>query len=187
MNKKKLLSLGLAGVMAIGMLAGCGSSTSSEATSSEATSESADPSAEAETTVAETTGGETVTLAVWNEPNADDSLNMYKACEAATGIHVEVTVIPETDYSSKLNQMVSTGDSSTDIYVVWENDIKNFAEAGGIINLDDYLASSDIKTDDMIDAVAKLSEGLGGTYGLPWCAAAEIMYYNKDMFEAPGI
>lgn len=74
-----------------------------------------------------------------------------------------------------------------DIYIVWENDIKNFAEAGGIIKLDDYLSKSSIDTGDLIDAVAKLSSGLGGTYGLPWCAATEILYYNKDMFDAAGI
>ena len=39
---------------------------------------------------------------------------------------VNVTVIPESDYSSKLNQMVATGDNSIDIYIIWENDIKNF-------------------------------------------------------------
>ncbi len=186
MKKKKLFSIGLVGILAVGMLAGCGSSTSSDNTADTAAS-TATTSEAADTTSDQSADGESVTLAVWNEPNSDDSLNMYKACEKATGIHIDVTVIPESDYSSKLNQMVSTGDSSTDIYVVWENDIKNFAEAGGIINMDDYLANSDIKTDDMIDAVTKLSDGLGGTYGLPWCAAAEVMYYNKDLFDAAGI
>ena len=85
-------------------------------------------------------GGE-VTITTWNEVNPDDSLNMYKKAEEATGVKVNVTVIPETDYSSKLNQMVNTGDGSCDIMIVWENDIKNFAEAGGIDALDDYLAS----------------------------------------------
>lgn len=129
----------------------------------------------------------TITIATWNEENADDDLNMYLQCENATGINLEVTVIPESDYSSKLNQMVAMGDDSIDIYIIWENDISNFAEVGGIIALDDYLADSDIDTDDFIDAVATLSEGLGATYGLPWCAATEILYYNQDMFDAAGI
>jgi multiple sugar transport system substrate-binding protein len=169
MMRKKLVSIGLAGTLAAGMLSG-----SALAASTEGASETAST-------------GESVTLAVWNEPNKDDALNMYKQCEKATGIQVDVTVIPESDYSSKLNQMVATKDSSTDIYVVWETDIKNFAETGGIINLDDDLKDSSINTGDMIDAVSKLTEGLGGTYGLPWCAAAEVMYYNKDMFDAAGI
>ncbi len=128
-----------------------------------------------------------VTITTWNEVNPDDSLNMYKQAEEATGVKVNVNVIPEGDYSAKLNQMVNTGDSSADIMIVWENDIRNFAEAGGIVAMDDYMTDSTIDTTDFIDAVAQLSDGLGGTYGLPWCAATEILYYNKDMFDAAGI
>lgn len=131
--------------------------------------------------------GEKVTICTWNEPNQNDDLNMYLQCENATGVDLEVTVIPESDYSSKLNQMVATGDNSIDIYIIWENDIKNFAEAGGIDALDDYLADSTIDTTDFIDAVATLSDGLGGTYGLPWCAATEVMFYNQDMFDEAGL
>ncbi|MGN0353645.1 MAG: ABC transporter substrate-binding protein [Muricoprocola sp.] len=128
-----------------------------------------------------------VTICTWNEPNTDDELNMYKKCEEALGIDLEVTVIPESDYSSKLNQMVATKDDSIDVYIIWECDIANFAAANGILPLDDYLASSTIDTDNFIEAVAKLADGLGATYGLPWCAATEIMYYNQDMFDAAGI
>ena len=131
--------------------------------------------------------GETVNICTWNEPNQNDDLNMYLQCEKATGVDVNVTVIPESDYSSKLNQMVATGDDSIDIYIIWENDIKNFAEAGGIDTLDDYLADSTIDTSDFIDAVSTLSDGLGGTYGLPWCAATELLFYNQDMFDEAGI
>ena len=128
----------------------------------------------------------TVTLTVWNEPNENPELNMYYQCELATGIKVDVTVIPETEYSSKLNQMVAAK-SDADIMVVWECDLANFVAAGGILPLDSYLANSTINTGDFIDAVAALSTGLGATYGLPWCAATEILYYNKDMFDAAGV
>lgn len=171
MKKMKLMALALTAVMAIGTLTGCAKEKGSESTDADGTAAS---------------GGK-VTLAVWNEPSTDDELNMYKQCEIATGIQVEVTVIPESDYSSKLNQMVSTKDSSTDIFVVWENDISNFVQVGGIIPMDDYLADSTIQSEGFIDAVATLSDGLGGTYGLPWCAATEILYYNQDLFDEAGI
>lgn len=128
----------------------------------------------------------TVTLTVWNEPKEDPAMNMYYQCEQATGIKVDVTVIPETEYSSKLNQMVASK-SDADIMIVWECDLANFVEAGGILPLDDYIAKSSIDKNDFVDAVAQLSAGLGATYGLPWCAATEILYYNQDMFDAAGI
>ncbi|HIU77697.1 MAG TPA: sugar ABC transporter substrate-binding protein [Candidatus Pelethocola excrementipullorum] len=179
MKKKQIFAVMLAATMVGGMLAGCGSGGDTSKSTSEGSS--------AASSGEDSSGGGKVTLAVWNEPPQDDALNMYKKCEEATGIKVDVTVIPESDYSSKLNQMVSTKDSSIDIYVIWENDIANFAQVGGILSMDDYLKDSSIKTDEFIDAVGKLSEGLGGTYGLPWCAATEILYYNQDMFDAAGI
>lgn len=174
MKRKKLWGRIFLAAAIVGVLAGC-SSKGGETTGASSV----------EKTKKEE--GQKVTIAVWNEPNKDEALNMYAQAEKATGIKVEVTVIPESDYSSKLNQMVSTGDDSADIYVIWENDIANFAKAGGIIPMDDYLKSSSIQTGDFIDAVSSLSAGLGGTYGLPWCAATELLFYNKDMFDAAGI
>jgi multiple sugar transport system substrate-binding protein len=167
-KKEKIFALVSFAALTGSMFSGCGSSSNGKTNSS-------------------SNAGGKVTIAVWNEPNTNEELNMYAQCEKKTGIDVEVTVIPESDYSSKLNQMVSTGDDSIDIYVVWENDIANFAHENGIVALDDYLSKSSIKTNDFIDAVEKLSSGLGGTYGLPWCAATELLYYNQDMFDAAGI
>lgn len=174
MRRKKLWGRIFLAAAIVGVLAGC-SSKGGETTGASSV----------EKTKKEE--GQKVTIAVWNEPNKNEALNMYAQAEKATGIKVEGTVIPESDYSSKLNQMVSTGDDSADIYVIWENDIANFAKAGGIIPMDDYLKSSSIQTGDFIDAVSSLSAGLGGTYGLPWCAATELLFYNKDMFDAAGI
>ena len=139
MRRKKLWGRIFLAAAIVGVLAGC-SSKGGETTGASSV----------EKTKKEE--GQKVTIAVWNEPNKDEALNMYAQAEKATGIKVEVTVIPESDYSSKLNQMVSTGDDSADIYVIWENDIANFAKAGGIIPMDDYLKSSSIQTGDFIDA-----------------------------------
>ena len=122
MKSKKIFALVLFAALTGSMFSGCGSSSSEKTSSSSSNA-----------------GGK-VTIAVWNEPNSNEELNMYAQCEKKIGIDVEVTVIPESDYSSKLNQMVSTGDDSIDIYVVWENDIANFAHEDGIIALDDYLS-----------------------------------------------
>jgi multiple sugar transport system substrate-binding protein len=180
--KKRILAAFLSLTVVSSVLAGCSSSVASSSGSAADMKSAANVAASSKSS-----RGDKVTLTVWNEPDSNDDLNMYLQAKKATGITVDVTVIPESDYSSKLNQMISTGDSSADIYVVWENDLRNFAQSNGIIPLDDYLKKSSIKTDDFIGAVSKLSEGLGHTYGLPWCAATELLYYNRDMFKAANI
>ncbi len=177
--KKSIISLLLV-TMLSGLLVGCGTNKEPNNNNNNTNNNNNN------NTTPATTNAE-ITLSVWNEPNANDELNMYLQAEKATGIKVNINVIPESDYSSKLNQMVSTKDTSSDIYVVWENDIKNFADAKGILSLDDYLANSTINQKDFIDAVNQLTKGLGATYGLPWCAATEVLYYNQDMFDAAGI
>ena len=132
--------------------------------------------------------GGKVVISSWNARNADPELDQFAQCQEATGIEIEVNVIPESDYSSKLNQMIATNDNSVDVYVVWENDLGNFANVGGIDKLDDYLAGSDmVDTSDLVPAATALAEGLGGTYGLPWSISCEILYFNKDMFDAASI
>ena len=197
MKGKKWIAMMMTTAMALGLFAGCGSSGNTESAggtqSQENTQEEAgeEVSEEATDEAAEDTAdnawGSKITICTWNEQNPNDDLNMYLQCKNATGIDLEVTVIPESDYSSKLNQMVATKDDSIDVYILWESDIANFAEVDGIVPLDDYLAGSSIDTGDFIPAVAALSEGMGGTYGLPWCAATEILFYNQDMFDAAGI
>lgn len=187
MTKNKMLALLLCVAMMCSILIGCSSSATNSGNETENKNAASTDSNDSKGSNSQSKSGGKVRLVVWNEPHPNDELNMYKQCEKATGIQIEVTVIPESDYSSKLNQMVATKDSSADIYVVWENDLANFAKVGGIIPLDDYLKNSTIKTDDFIDAVDKLSEGLGAVYGLPWCVATELLYYNKDMFDEAGL
>lgn len=183
--RKNWKALLVVAVLSLVLITGCGGNdTSSTNDSSESDASS---TSTGNGTNSSSEAAEKITIAVWNEPNPNEELNMYAQCEKATGIDVEVTVIPESEYSSKLNQMVATGDDSIDIYVIWENDISNFAQVQGIDPMDNYLKDSSMNTDDFIDAVAQLSDGLGGTYGLPWCAATEIMFYNQDMFDAVGL
>ena len=83
--------------------------------------------------------------------------------------------------------MISTG-NATDIVVAWECDLPIFGAEDKLVPLDDYLAKSDkIDVNDFIPAVQGMKESNGATYGLPWCVATEILYYNKDMFDAAGV
>lgn len=189
--KGKIAKSVFASMLCIAMLASMTACNNNQTTASSTTESQAASTADNGETESES-GGDTasggkVTISTWNAPNADPELDQFTQCMESTGIEVELTVIPESEYSSKLNQMIATNDNSIDIYIVWENDLGNFANVGGIDKLDDYLADSSINTDDFIPAVEQLMSGLGGTYGLPWSVSAEILYYNKDMFDAANL
>ncbi len=179
-NVRKLCSLALSAVLMVSVLVGCGS-TSSQNTNTSATG--------AESQNAQSTG-KTIKLVVtqWGEPNKDKNLDQnYQFGVNNPGYELETMVIPETEYSAKLNQMIASG-NVPDIITAWECDLQGFAANKKIISLDDYIAkSTKVKADDFIPAVGKLKEINGATYGLPWCYAAEVMYYNKDMFDAAKV
>ena len=124
----------------------------------------------------------TIKYAHWNALN--ETYNYVKAFEKKyPNIKVEFSLIPEAEYSQKLNTMAMTG-TAPDVLCLWECDITRFAKAGLIDPLDDYVkGSKEFTLDDFIPAVKNLIRLQGKLYGLPWCFATEIMYYNKDMFD----
>ncbi|MDF2987703.1 MAG: extracellular solute-binding protein family 1 [Eubacterium sp.] len=179
-HAKKIAGIALSMAFLVSTLGGCGSSTSQQPGSSSTTS--------SESSTAQS--GKTIKLVItqWGEPNKDKNLDQnYQFGVSNPGYELETMVIPEGEYSSKLNQMIAAG-NAPDIVTAWECDLQGFAASKKIVALDDYIAkSSKVKADDFIPAVAKLKELNGATYGLPWCYAAEIMYYNKDMFDAAKV
>ena len=134
-------------------------------------------------------GGEkTITVSQWSAPSDDDELNLYKQFEKANpGYKIDVMVIAEDQYSAKINQMISTN-TAPDIVLAWECDIPNFVANNKIVSLDSYLQKSEkVNPDDFIPAVKEMSDQFGGNYALPWCYASEILFYNKDMFDAAKV
>jgi multiple sugar transport system substrate-binding protein len=124
----------------------------------------------------------TIKYAHWNA--LSEAYNYVKAFEKKyPNIKVEFTLIPEAEYSQKLNTMAMTG-TAPDVLCLWECDISRFAKAGLIDPLDEYVkGSKEFTLDDFIPAVRNLIKLQGKLYGLPWCFATEIMYYNRDMFD----
>lgn len=102
-------------------------------------------------------------------------------------IELEIVQTPDSDYSQKVNQML-VGGTAPDVILSFETDLPKFAESGSIISLEEYLEKSElINQNDFIPAVQKLNDETGGSYGLPWAYASEILFYNKDLFDAAGV
>lgn len=129
----------------------------------------------------------TIQFSMWDAIPENNNF-IARFMEKNPDIKVEVVNIPDTNYSQKLNTMVAT-DTAPDVMLVWECDLPVFANGGKLVPLGDYMAqSASFRDKTLIPAVRSIQNVSGGaTYGLPWCYASEILYYNRDMFDAKGI
>jgi len=142
--------------------------------------------AETESSADDSGDSEEVTLrfSLWDQ---FDQEIIDKFEEENPGINIELVTIPDSDYSQKINTML-VGGTAPDVMLSFEADIERFTKNGYIEDMTDYASETDaFEMDDFIPAVAELTEGLGGVYGLPWTYAMEILYYNKDMFDEAGV
>lgn len=113
---------------------------------------------------------------------------MDTAFEKATpSITLNAQGYPGDSYPAKVTTLVASG-KPPDAMELYEADAIRLAKVGDIVSLDDYIKKSKVvHTNEFIPAVANLTQKMGGTYGLPWCYAVEMLFYNKDMFDAAGV
>jgi multiple sugar transport system substrate-binding protein len=100
---------------------------------------------------------------------------------------IDYVAVTEGNYSEKINAMVAAK-TAPDVILAWECDIAKFVKNKNIVSLDDYVKNTKaFSVDDLEPAVAQFGQMTGGLYGIPWCLAAEILYYNKNMFDKAGV
>ena len=157
-NAMKALAI-VASVATMGSLAACGSSNSSDGSN----------------------GGKLqLSISYW-----DDEMDYVKAfIDQNPDIEVKQIRVPGDDYNTKLNQMV-VGNQAPDVMDIQESDYQRFAQNGVIDKLD--LKELGVDESDMQKDVVRLSKTLDGYYGLGNGYAVELMFYNKDLFDAAGV
>lgn len=161
---KTLLSLSIVTILGASMFIGCGSKSNSSSSNEEKT---------------------TIKFCMWGSMN--EEYNFIKSFEEKNpDIKVDLMTIPEDSYSEKINSMIA-GNSAPDVILSWECDINRFAKNNAIVQLDEYMNNSGLNVNDLIPAVQDMTKMNNGTYGLPWSYASEILYYNKDLFDAAGL
>ena len=209
--KKRVLSVLLSATMVAGMLAGCGGGGGDTATTSDATTESDSATEEAgdsadaaggETTDAADTGdtaasgdfdwkkyeGTTINV-MFNEHNYSKAvISKLEEFEALTGITVEYSSTPESNYFDKLNISLSSRSGTPDVYMTGAYQVWEYAPADYMEPLDDYinnpaLTAPDYNYDDFIpgvvgalkwDLVPGHKVGEGSQWALPKIGRAHV-------------
>ena len=195
--KKKVLSMLLCGLMASGVLTGCGgsASTSSEeasSTTTEQTEENAENTESTESASTEetaTASGEDVTIEFWTiDLKAafgdffNDMIAQYEADNP--GVTINWTDVPFDDIKSKLVTAVAGG-TAPDVVNLNTEMTLTLAGQGALVDLNEEATEEQksIYTESLWES-ASIGDSV---YAFPWYASPDIMFYNKELFDEAGM
>jgi multiple sugar transport system substrate-binding protein len=172
----------LAGGLLLALMAACGGGGSETAGSSTAPSP-----AVAATKAAEPTSPVEISFASW-VGQQDGMKRLYaKFQQEHPNITVKFTDVPAEQIETKLTAQIAGG-NPPDAAFVDASTVANFASRDALVNLDGYIAGSDvIKLDDYVPAFKEFTTSNGSMYGLPFDGESTGLFYRTDMFQAAGI
>lgn len=191
MKFKRTMAIGLAGLMCVGSLAGCGSSGSGAASSTTATSEataSTADSTDAAATVAENTSSTPLEgeITFWHSFTQGGRMDNLQAAADAfmkenPGVKINIETFSWSDFYTKWTTGLSSGDVP-DLSTALPYQVVEMINADAIIPLDDLI--DDIGRDRFYEAPLKeMTTSDGHTYGVPIYSHAQVMWYRKDLLK----
>jgi multiple sugar transport system substrate-binding protein len=134
---------------------------------------------------------EPVTLlwAFWGSPEeAKTHLAVADAFMAEhPDIKIETMVEPWNDYFTKIQTLWASGDPSAipDVLFLWPT--PRYAAEGVLENLQPWIEKSGYDLSDYWPALLESAMYEGDVYGLPRDISVDVLYYNKDIFDAAGL
>lgn len=143
------------------------------------------------------TGEDVIELSFMGHGNPDEKKifqSVIKSFEEKyKNVKVKYTSVPPAEYSQKLSTLIASG-KQPDVYYAAGPEFSRFASAGELLNLQQYLDSTDIFNPDNVweqalDRYRFNGEvvGQGDLYGLPKDIGPWAMAYNKDLFDEAGV
>ena len=206
--KKKVVSIVLCAAMLTTLVVGCGSSSSTSTDSSSADSGTASASGESAADLISSgnaTGnpddfdwkaysGTTLEVQFNEHTYANAVVEKLDEFTELTGIEVNYTITPESNYFDKLNTSLSSRSGTPDVYMTGAYQLWEYAPAGYVEPLEDYinnqsLTASDYDFDDFYPAVtgalqwdltAGHAVGSGSQWALPMGYELNEVAYNKN-------
>lgn len=184
---RKIISLMLAQVLAVSLLAGCGGSSTSSAASSAAPAPAGSSAAStpASSQAAPEAAPVTLKWALWDI----DATAYYKPLiEAYTAKNPNVTIemvdLGSTDYQTVLATQLSGGADDLDIITV--KDIPGYSN---LVNLGMLEPLNSLSTTDpsMYGGTIEQITVDGNYYAVPFRSDFWVVFYNKDLFDAAKV
>lgn len=102
-------------------------------------------------------------------------------------VAIEIWSQPWGDYFTKLDTLFAAGDGTVIPDVFFMSPIQKYASSGLIENLDPFIETADMDTSDYWPGALESTSWNGSVYGFPRDSAIEVLYYDKDDFDAAGV
>ncbi len=130
-----------------------------------------------------------LTFAIWGNDTHkkmyEDMIAKYKTIKP--NVDVEVMTIPAGEYQQKISVMLASK-TAPDIMWMLERAIPQFLDNGQVVDI-----ASAVKNDaeydfgDFIPSTLELVTRGDQLYGIPFSTPPNMIYYNKNLFEAKGL
>ena len=171
---KKVLSLGLAAVMAMTALTGCGGSSSSTSTKTSGN------------TTAKSGSMSEIKVNIWDNNQKAGLQKIADEWSAESGIKVTIEVVDWDNYWTLLEAGASGGEMP-DVFWMHSNTAQMYMENGILLDLTDYINKDGIKSDDYYEGIWNLYQSNGKQYALPKDHDTIALLYNKAIFDKYGV
>ncbi len=190
MKKRRLAAGIMAATMVVGMLAGCGGGSSSGGgDSTTAAPVETTTAAPVQAEVKEATGEDvTIKVALWDYSNTAYYKTMIDAFQAKyPNVKVEVVEFTADEYDNVVVTQLSSKQDFDVVFTKGTPALSALIKQGHIYALDDLIASdSSFDKSNYSGLVDQLSLD-GHTYALPFRYDNNLIFYNKDLFDAAGV
>jgi multiple sugar transport system substrate-binding protein len=138
-----------------------------------------------------TVAQEEVTL-LWGMWGSPEEIATHQAVadaymEQNPNVTIELWSQPWGDYFTKLDTLFAAGDATAIPDVFFLSPVPSYAARGVLRNLDPFIEESGLALEDYWPGAIESTSFEGSVYGFPRDSGVEVLYYNKDHFDAAGL
>ena len=133
--------------------------------------------------------GETLTVWIMEGTNPDSEPFFEKVGEAfteETGATLDVEYVQWADAHDRFVTSIAGG-TTPDVAETGTTWTAEFADAGALAPLTDYVAAEKGLEKDLVDGLEVAGTYDGDLYGMPWYAGVRSIVYRADIFEELGL
>lgn len=133
--------------------------------------------------------GETLNMIMDKDSGTTDLRDKWiPEFEEETGITVNVELLPESGYDTKLNLALASGKEDYDVVRTGVKNWSQLVSSDWLLSLDEFYENSPEEySDGFSETLLETLKVDGNIYSMPYNVGADLLFYNKEMFEEAGL